>query len=91
MPKGQVNRVYIENQLRQLCDTRDRHQVFSEREIARFCGCDHETIRKIGRRALKKLRLRLPPEVRDEFAAFLAKDRKAGIDRADTKIPNLLR
>ena len=53
--------------LKKACEEREAGQVLSRREIARRCGVSKDYIGIIERSALKKLRLRLPFNVRAEF------------------------
>ena len=69
--------------LQKLCRSRNEGQTFSDREIARACGVDHEHIRKIGRAGLRKLRNRLPPEVRDDFEALLSRARVTALPKTN--------
>jgi len=65
--------------LRLLCK-RNRHgRPLSSREIAKACDFDHQTILLIERSALRKMRARLPTEMRAALSALLARDRKVGI------------
>lgn len=61
--------------LRRLC-VKPRHgQALSSREIARACDFDHQSILLIERSALRKMRNRLPQEVRAEFDEYIARNR----------------
>lgn len=64
--------------LRRLCGERTEGQTFSNRQIARECGVSSEIVRRTVRSGLRKLRNRLPPEVRSEFEAMLAAERTVG-------------
>jgi len=73
--------------LQTMCRNRAEGQTFSNREIARFCGVSPEYIRKIGRSGLRKLRDRLPGEVREAFAQLLAIDRTSGRAKSSGPVP----
>lgn len=61
--------------LRELCALPREGKPMSRHAIASVTGFHPENIRLIERSALRKMRNRLPPEVREAFDEFLAKDR----------------
>lgn len=69
--------------LRRLC-AEPRHGIpLSTRQIARACGFDKEHILNIERSALRKMRLRLPPDVREAFNELIARHRIAASPKAN--------
>lgn len=67
--------------LRRLC-LRPRHGIpLSAGKIALEVGCSKKHIFNIQRRALRKMRDRLPKEVRAEFDELIARDRTAAIPK----------
>jgi DNA-directed RNA polymerase sigma subunit (sigma70/sigma32) len=71
--------------LRKLC-AQPRHGIpLSTRQIARATGFDKEHILNIERSALRKMRNRLPPDVKDAFNELLARDRETAQDALHKK------
>jgi len=73
--------------LRTLCASRKRGQTFSTRAIARASGFSPKYIQNTERSALRKMRNRLPAEVRAEFDALISKFRSRASSR-ETQAPS---
>lgn len=69
--------------LRRLCAKRRNGVPMSSREIARACGYDHQHILNLERSALRKMRLRLPPDVRESFDELIARHRTTATPKSN--------
>lgn len=67
------------NGLALLLATRKPNQTFTIAEISKATGFERTRIAQITRSALRKLRQRLSPDVRDAFTDLLSHDRIKGI------------
>lgn len=73
--------------LRRLCAEPRHGFPLSSREIARRCGFDHKHIDNIERRALRRLRALVPPEMRAELASMLSRSRVRATARNTSNSP----
>ena len=86
-PAGKAANARLLDVLRALCRTRQRGQVFSTRALARATGFSPKYIQNTERSALRKMRNRLPPDVRAEFDSLISKFRSRASSR-ETQAPS---